>query len=96
MFAKINTAGLFGVDGYAVEIEADVRNGLPCMILTGLLSTETREAQARVRNALYNSGLRLEPKKITVNFSPAGIRKEGTAYDLPIAVAVLCAYGFLN
>ncbi len=96
MFAKINTAGLFGVDGYAVEIEADVRNGLPCMILTGLLSTETREAQARVRNALYNSGLRLEPKKITVNFSPAGIRKDGTAYDLPIAVAVLCAYGFLE
>ncbi|MBQ8933113.1 MAG: YifB family Mg chelatase-like AAA ATPase [Lachnospiraceae bacterium] len=96
MFAKINTAGLFGVEGYPVVIEADVRNGLPGMTLTGLLSTETREAQARVMNALGNSGLHPEPKKITVNFSPAGMRKEGTAYDLPIAVAVLCAYGMLK
>lgn len=93
MFAKIKTAGLMGIDGFEVEIEADVSNGLPGFMLTGLLSTDTKEAQSRVWSAIKSSSYRPEPKKITVNFSPAFIRKEGTGYDLPIAVAVLCAYG---
>ena len=93
MFARIKTAGLSGIDGFMVDIEADVRNGLPGIELTGLLSTDTREAQARVWNAVRNSRLRPEPKKITINFSPAYVRKEGTGFDLPIAVAVLCGYG---
>ena len=93
MFSKIKTAGLSGIDGYLVDIEADVQNGLPGFTLTGLLSTDTKEAQSRVWNAVRSSVLRPEPKKITVNFSPAYVRKEGTGYDLPIAVAVLCAYG---
>ncbi len=92
MFAKIRTAGLLGIDGFMVDIEADVRNGLPGFNLTGLLSTDTREAQDRVWNAVRNSKQSPEPKKITVNFSPAYVRKEGTGFDLPIAVAVLCAY----
>lgn len=93
MFARIKTAGLLGIDGFMVDIEADVRNGLPGIELTGLLSTDTREAQARVWNAVRNSRMRPEPKKITINFSPAYVRKEGTGFDLPIAVAVLCGYG---
>ena len=93
MFAKIKTAGLSGIDGFPVEIEADVRNGLPGVEITGLLSTDTKEAQARVWNAVRNSRMRPEPKKITINFSPAYVRKEGTGFDLPIAVAVLCGYG---
>ena len=93
MFARIKTAGLLGIDGFIVDIEADVRNGLPGIELTGLLSTDTKEAQARVWNAVRNSRMRPEPKKITINFSPAYVRKEGTGFDLPIAVAVLCGYG---
>ncbi len=96
MFAKIKTAGLSGIDGYPVEIEAVVQNGLPGFLMTGNISSETREAQARVWNAIKNSRIRTEPKKITVNFSPAFVRKDGTAYDLPIAAAVICGYGAAN
>ena len=96
MFARVNTAGLFGVKGFIVEVEADVQNGLPGFYLTGALSTETREAQHRIWNAIKNSGIQPEPKKITVNFSPASVRKDGTAYDLPIAAAVLSAMDMMN
>ena len=96
MFAKVNTAGLLGLKGFPVEVEADVQNGLPGFYLTGALSTETREAQHRIWNALKNSGIRIEPKKITVNFSPASIRKDGTAYDLAIAAAVLSALELID
>ena len=64
--------------------------------MVGYLSSEVREAQDRVRTALRNSGYRLQAKKITVNLSPADIRKEGTAYDLSIAVAVLGSYGIIS
>ena len=60
MFARIKTAGLSGIDGFRVDIEADVRNGLPGIELTGLLSTDTKEAQARVWNAVRNSRMRPE------------------------------------
>ncbi|MDD5833129.1 MAG: YifB family Mg chelatase-like AAA ATPase [Clostridiales bacterium] len=96
MFARINTAGLLGIEGYLVSIEADVRNGIPCFNLTGMLSAETKEAQSRVWNAIKNSNVRVEPRRVTVNFSPASVRKEGTAYDLPVAAAVLCGYGVLD
>ena len=96
MFARIRTAGLKGLDGFMVDVEADVQNGLPGFYLTGALSTETKEAQFRVMNALRNSGVHMEPKKITVNFSPASERKEGTAYDLPIAAAILAALGGMD
>ncbi len=93
MFAKVNTAGLIGVNGFFSEIEADTQNGLPGLYLTGALAPETREAQLRVWNALKNSGVHIDPKKITVNFSPAGIRKQGTHFDLAIAAAILLSMG---
>ncbi len=96
MFAKIKTAGLRGIEGFMVEVEADMQTGLPGFYLTGALSSETREAQYRIMNAIKNSGIRMEPRKITVNFSPAALRKDGTSYDLPIAVAVLCAMGLAD
>lgn len=96
MFAKINTAGLLGIDGFLAEVECDIQNGLPGFFLTGALSAETREAQFRVWNALKNSDFSMVPKKITVNFSPASIKKDGTAYDLPIAMAVLGAMGIMD
>lgn len=93
MFQKVTSAGIWGIDGFLVSVEADIHDGLPGFLLTGNLAQETREAQERVRIALKNAGIRLPPKKITVNLSPADIRKDGTAYDLAIAAAVLGAFG---
>lgn len=96
MFSKAFSGGISGLDGYIVSIEADVSDGLPGFSMVGYLAAEVKEAQDRVRTALRNSGFRLQAKKITVNLSPADIRKEGTAYDLPIAVAVLASYGMIE
>lgn len=95
MFAKIKTAGFFGIQGFMAEAEADAAPGIPQFNLTGALSGETKEAQYRVWNAIKNSGISIRPQKITVNLSPASVRKEGTAYDLAIAMALLCAAGEL-
>lgn len=89
MFAKINCAGLFGVQGFHAEAEADSSAGLPGFYLTGALSQETKEAQYRVSTAIRNSGIRMSPRKVTVNLAPASKRKEGTAFDLAVAMAVL-------
>lgn len=80
------------MDGFIVSVEADVSGGLPGFSISGHLASEVRESQERVRTALRNSGFRLPARKITVNLSPAGVRKGGTAYDLAIAVAVLGAF----
>ncbi len=96
MFTKINSAGIRGMDGFLVSVEADVSNGLPGFSISGQLALEVREAQERVRTALKNSDFQLPAKKITVNLSPAGSRKEGTAFDLPIAAAVLGAFELLS
>ncbi len=93
MFSKVYSAGLQGIDGYPVQVEADVGNGLPGFHMVGYLASEVREAEERVRTALKNSGFSMPPRKITVNLSPADIRKDGTAFDLPVAAAVLAAYG---
>lgn len=93
MFSKINSLGIHGVEGFPVTVEADVSDGLPGFIMVGYLSEAVKEAQDRVRMALKNSGFYLPPKKVMVNLSPGDIRKEGTAYDLAIAAAVLCSLG---
>lgn len=96
MFSKVNSAGILGVKGYLITVEVDVSDGLPGYSMVGYLASEVKEAQDRVRTALKNSGYRLQSKKVTVNLSPADIRKEGTAFDLPIAIAVLSSYGIVN
>ena len=89
MFVKVNSAGICGIRGRIVSTEADVGDGLPGFIMVGYLASEVREAQDRVRTALKNSGFRLPARKVTVNLSPADLRKEGTAFDLPIALAAV-------
>lgn len=95
MFSKVNCATVEGIEALPVQVEADVSNGLPVFQMVGYLSSEVRESRERVRTALKNSAFLLPAKHITVNLSPADLRKEGTAYDLPIAIAVLTAFGFL-
>lgn len=96
MFSKVYTVGIAGVKSCEISIESDVSDGLPGWCLVGYLSSEVREAQDRVRTALRNCGFYLPVKKITINLSPADIRKEGTAFDLPMAVSVLSAGGLLS
>ena len=91
MLAKINSFGLQGIDGYAVSVEIDINNGLPGMDIVGLPDTATKESKERVRSALKNSGFRLSPKRITINLAPADTKKEGSFYDLPIALGILYA-----
>lgn len=93
MFSKVKSCAVHGVDGRMIDVEADVNDGLPVFTMVGYLSSSVREASERVRTALKNSGFRLPPKRITINLSPADMRKEGSGYDLSIAVAVLLALG---
>ena len=96
MFTKAYSATVFGITGKMIQVETDISDGLPIYDMVGYLSSEVREAKERVRLAMKNSGYRLNAKRVTVNLSPANIRKEGTAFDLAIAVSILCCYGFLN
>lgn len=95
MFSKAYSAAIHGIDGLIVSVEADVSDGLPIFDMVGYLSSEVKEARERVRIALKNSGYQLPAKRITVNLSPADVRKEGTAFDLPVALAILVAFGHL-
>ena len=96
MYSSVLSATISGVEGVPVLVEADVSNGLPVFSMVGYLSSRVREAQERVWTALRNTGLSFPPKRITVNLSPADIRKEGTRFDLPIAAALLGAFGYLD
>ena len=95
MFNRTFSAGLHGINGFLVQVEADVSNGLPEFSMVGFLGSEVKEAKERVRISLKNSGFKLPAKRITINLSPADLRKEGTAFDLPIAVAILATLGFI-
>lgn len=96
MLGKVYSAAVLGIEAELITAEADVKDGLPCFSMVGALACETREARERVRIALENSGYRLPVKRITVNLSPADIKKEGTAFDLSIAIAVLTAFGYIS
>ncbi|MCM1539278.1 MAG: YifB family Mg chelatase-like AAA ATPase [bacterium] len=89
MFTTTLSGGLSGIESYLVRVEVDTAQSLPGFDMVGLLGSEVREARERVRVALKNTGIRMPPVRVTVNLSPADVRKEGTAFDLPIAVGVL-------
>lgn len=92
MLAGVKSYALEGLDGYAVDVEVDVTNGVPGVETVGLASTATKESKERVRAAIKNSGLPYPARRITVNLAPAETKKEGASLDLPIAVGVLvCA-----
>lgn len=93
MLSQINSAAVKGVNGYAVLVELDLSNGLPAYTTVGLPDNAVRESRERVSSAVRNSGYRFPQKRITVNLAPAQSRKEGTHFDLPIALAVLSASG---
>lgn len=93
MLAKVFTSVLIGIDAHAVEVEVDIANGLPTFSIVGLPETAVRESKERVRSAIRNAGFRFPDDRITVNLAPAHIKKEGTGFDLPIALGILGANG---
>lgn len=95
MFSKVATCGLSGLDGYLIEVETDISNGIPVFDVVGLADTSVKEARERVRAAIKNSGLEFPVKRITMNLAPADIRKEGSDLDLPMALSILAAAGVI-
>lgn len=89
MISKIKSCGLYGIDGYIVDVEADVSKGLPSFDVVGLPDTAVKESRERVRAAVKNSLLEFPMRRITINLAPAHIKKEGPFYDLPICMGIL-------
>ena len=93
MLSQTLAFGLSGVDGFAVKVEVFISNGLPALDVVGLPDASVKESRDRVRAAIINSGFHMPVARVTVNLSPADVRKEGPAFDLPIAIGVLQASG---
>ena len=91
MLARINSYALSGLNGYKVSVEVDIHAGLPGIEVVGLPDTAVKESRERMRSAIKNSGYDFTPHKITINLAPAHTKKEGSVFDLAIALGVLCA-----
>lgn len=89
MLASVKSMALHGLDGYLINVEVDVSGGLPTWEIVGLADTTIKEAKERIRIAIKNSGIDFPSRRIIVNLAPADIRKEGTFFDLPIAIGIL-------
>ncbi|MCM1192794.1 MAG: YifB family Mg chelatase-like AAA ATPase [Butyrivibrio sp.] len=96
MYSTVISGALLGVAACLVSVEVDIAQGLPGFSMVGSLGGEVKESRERVTVALKNAGLNLPPKRITVNLSPADIKKEGSAFDLPIAAGMLEAFGYFR
>ena len=92
----IKSVTLLGLDGYKVEVQVDVSNNMPKWEIIGLPDTSIRESKERVKAAIKNSGYELRSKKILINLAPAEIKKEGSAFDLAIAVGILNNIGYIK
>lgn len=96
MFSTITAGAIHGIHSYLMQVEVDVSKGLPSFNMVGLPGTEVREAAERVKVALKNCGILLPPSRITINLSPADIRKEGVSVDLPVALGILVSLGEID
>ncbi len=96
MYSIVRTAIVQGIKSIPVFVEADMSDGLPVFEMVGFLSAEVKEAKERVRTALRNTGYRLPAKRITINFMPANVKKNGSGFDLPIALSILGAMDIIE
>ncbi|HBF43337.1 MAG TPA: ATP-dependent protease [Desulfobacteraceae bacterium] len=96
MLAKILSSAVIGIDAYIVEVEIDISQGLPAFSTVGLPEGAVRESKERVKAAIKNSGYYFPSDRITVNLAPADIKKEGSAFDLPMAIGILAATGLVS
>ena len=91
MLSKLKTIALNGLDGSLIEIQTDISNGIPEFEIVGLPDASVKEAKKRIKAAIKNSGIEFPNKKILINLAPANIRKEGSSFDLAMAVGILIA-----
>ena len=96
MLSNIHSISLQGLNGYLVNVEVDINVGLPSWEIVGLPDVSVKESKERVRTAIRNSGFDFKSKKIVVNLAPAYTRKEGSSFDLPIAVGILNNLEIIN
>ena len=95
LLARVLSGAVLGIDAYLVEVEVDINSGLPTFATVGLPEAAVKESKERVKSAIGNSGYRFPDDRITVNLAPADIKKEGTGFDLPIALGILAATGII-
>ena len=93
MLAKINSYGLIGINGCPINVEVDLSYGMQRVETVGLPDNAVKESKERVRSAIINSGFSYPEMRVVINLAPADIKKEGTVYDLPIALGILAARG---
>ncbi len=93
MVSYVNSGTVLGINSYIIKVETDASSGLPAFDMVGMLNSEVKEAKERVKVSLKNNGFSIPPLRITINLSPANLRKGGTKFDLPIAVSLLIALG---
>ena len=96
MFFKLSSFALMGIQAIEISVEAHISNGIPSFTIVGLPDKAVNESRMRVRAAIINSGYRFPMKRIIINLSPADIRKEGSFYDLPVAISILLVSGQIN
>jgi len=96
VLATVLSTSVYGVDGFLVTVEADVASGLPQFTIVGLPDAAVKESQHRVHAAIKNSGFSFPNRRVTINLAPADIKKEGAAFDLPVALGILAAFGGLE
>ena len=91
MLSKVLSSAIIGIEAYLIEVEVDISSGLPNFTTVGLPETAVKESKERVKSAIKNSGYQFPDDRITVNLAPANIKKEGTGFDLPMALGILAA-----
>lgn len=96
MLSIVKSIGLRGLDGYLISIEVDISSGLPCFEIVGLPDTSLKESKERVKTAIKNTKLEFLSRRIIVNLAPANTKKEGSRFDLPIAIGILIASGTIK
>lgn len=96
MISKITTAAIYGIDGIKIDVEVDISVGLPAFNIVGLPETSVKESKERVRAAIKNAGFEFPNDRITVNLAPADVKKEGSSFDLPIALGILASTGSIK
>jgi magnesium chelatase family protein len=96
MVSKVVTSSVYGIDGIRVDVEIDLSHGLPSFNVVGLPETSVKESRERVRAAIKNAGFDFPNDRITINLAPADVRKEGSSFDLPIAIGMLVVMGAIN
>jgi magnesium chelatase family protein len=96
MISRVSTATFFGIDGIRIDVEVDISFGLPAFNIVGLPEASVKESKERVRAAIRNTGFEFPNDRITINLAPADVRKEGSSFDLPIAVGILISMGIIK